>query len=245
MSELDCGEAPSWTIASDHLQPAPLPSRYPAVAARLLQSPRAGLSHPTGGEGAPLQLCIGTELGERRQGTAGSAGVSELLQALPCNDRHAVHRSRKRHHPRETVLTDRLTPRAGLRGYTGKEICKDLTVRVLVYFLSPPLAERLKPTAGSDSVCSDLKGCQISFPRSGLPSRPIVLAQHAKNNELKLLNYFTVKFTVCSSPPLPISAGSFSHPTRKKKTLYIAPFLVVLQLTLTSVRPLIFKYPQR
>lgn len=31
----------------------------------------------------------------------------------------------------------------------------------------------------------------------------------------------------------------------KKESLYTAPLCVVLQLTLTSVRPLIFKYPQR
>lgn len=35
------------------------------------------------------------------------------------------------------------------------------------------------------------------------------------------------------------------HQEKKPQTFKTAPFLVVLQLTLTSVRPLIFKYPQR
>lgn len=81
---------------------------------------------------------------------------------------------------------------------------------------------------------------------SGLPLRPVALPRHAKNNRLTLLNYFVVRSTLCTVPPLPIPAGSFSHPTRNhQKSPYTAPFLLVLWLTLTSVRPLIFKYPQR
>jgi len=66
----------SWTagkLPARRVQ-ATVHSQLRSPADTLLQSPRAGFSHPTGDEGAPLQLYVGTELGEGRQGQRARLG---------------------------------------------------------------------------------------------------------------------------------------------------------------------------
>lgn len=70
-------------------------------------------------------------------------------------------------------------------------------------------------------------------------------SHRSPSRQAEPLNYHVVTFTACPIPPLPIFGGSFPQPTRKKQSLSAAPPPAAWPSALTSVRPLIFKYPQR